>query len=153
MFDNSDFPKDGPYHDAKNKKLIGKFKNEAAFVPIVEFEGLRSKMYSYVKDNGKNKKTAKGVKKNVITKNIKHEDYIDTLMDKKGMMHKMNTIRSECHQIGSYELNKISLSCFDDKIYIHNDGITSYAYGLKTIQKIFYSNIYTWIVRRYIRNY
>ena len=153
MFDNSDFPKDSPYHDAKNKKLIGKFKNEAAFVPIVEFEGLRSKMYSYVKDNGKNKKTAKGVKKNVITKNIKHEDYKDTLMDKKGMMHKMNTIRSECHQIGSYELNKISLSCFDDKRYIHNDGITSYAYGLKTIQKIFYSNIYTWIVRRYIRNY
>ena len=30
-------------------------------MPIVEFEGLRSKMYSYVKDDGKNKKTAKGV--------------------------------------------------------------------------------------------
>ena len=78
MFDNSDFPKDSPYHDAKNKKLIGKFKNEAAFVPIVEFEGLRSKMYLPVKDNGKNEKTAKGVKKYVITKNIKHENYKDT---------------------------------------------------------------------------
>ena len=63
MFDNGDFPKDSPYHDAKNKKVIGKFKDEAAGVPIVESEGLRSKMYSYVKDNGKNEKTAKGVKK------------------------------------------------------------------------------------------
>ena len=52
-------------------------------MPIVEFVGLRSKMYSYVKDNGKNEKTAKGVKKYVINKNIKHEDYKDTLMDKK----------------------------------------------------------------------
>ena len=78
MFDNSDFPKDSPYHDAKNKKVIGKFKDEAAGVPIVEFEGLRSKMYLPVQDNGKNEKTAKGVKKYVITKNIKHENYKDT---------------------------------------------------------------------------
>ena len=69
--------------NAKNKTVIGKFKDEAAGVPIVEFEGLRSKMYSYVKDNGKNENTAKGVKKYVIKKDIKHEDYKDTLMDKK----------------------------------------------------------------------
>ena len=100
---------------------------------FVEFVGLRSKMYSYVKDNGKNEKTAKGVKKYVIKKNIKHEDYKDTLMNKKQMMHKTNTIRSEFHQFGSYELNKISLSCFGDKRYVHNFGITSYAYGHKNI--------------------
>ena len=41
----------------------------------------------------------------------------------------MRTIRSDHHVISSYETNKTSLSCFDDKRYIHNDGITSYAYG------------------------
>ena len=41
----------------------------------------------------------------------------------------MKTIRSEKHQLGSCELNKISLSCFDDKRFIHENGITSYAYG------------------------
>ena len=41
----------------------------------------------------------------------------------------MNTIRSIKHNIGSYEINKVSLSCFDDKRYIHDDGITSYVYG------------------------
>ena len=118
MFDNSDYPTYNPNHDVKNKNVIGKFIDEAAGVPIVEFVGLRSKMYSYVKDNGKNDKTAKGVKKYVIKKNIKHEDYKYTLMNKKQVMHKRNTIRSECHQIGSCKLNKISLSCFDDKRYI-----------------------------------
>ena len=33
-FDNSDYPKESPYFDATNKKVIGKFKDEAAGVPI-----------------------------------------------------------------------------------------------------------------------
>ena len=45
------------------------------------------------------------------------------------MIHKMKTIRSENHELGSYEINKVSLSCFDDKRYLNDDGVTSYAYG------------------------
>ena len=41
----------------------------------------------------------------------------------------MKTIRSDHHVVSSYEINKTSLSCFDDKRYILDDGITSYAYG------------------------
>ena len=41
----------------------------------------------------------------------------------------MKTIRSDCHQISSYEINKISLSPFDDKRYILSDLMSSYAYG------------------------
>ena len=128
-FDNSDYPEGSLYFDKTNKKVIGKFKDEAAGVPICEFVGLRSKMYSYIKDNEKGGKTAKGIKKNVIKNNITHENYRDTLFNNKQMHHKMKTIRSENHQLGSYEINKVSLSCFDDKRYIHDDGITSYAYG------------------------
>ena len=49
LFDNSDYPKDSPFFDNTNKKVIGKFKDEAAGLSIVEFVGLRSKMYSYLK--------------------------------------------------------------------------------------------------------
>ena len=42
----------------------------------------------------------------------------------------MKTIRSKHHELGSYEINKISLSAFDDKRYILEDGITSRAYGI-----------------------
>ena len=78
-FDNSDYPKRSPYFDNTNKKVIAKFKDEAAGVPICEFVGLRSQMYSYVKDNQKGGKTAKGIKKNVIKKNImqKHSSTIN----------------------------------------------------------------------------
>ena len=67
LFDSSDYPKDSLYFSAENKKVIGKFKGEVAGMPIREFIGLRSKMY-YVKDNGKNEKTAKVVRKYVIKK-------------------------------------------------------------------------------------
>ena len=132
-FDNSDYPEYSPFLDKRNKKVIGKFKDEAAGIPITEFVGLRSKMYSYIKDNNKGGKTAKGIKKNVIKNNIIHDDYKETLFNDKQMYHKMKTIRSENHQLGSYELNKVSLSCFDDKRYIHNNGIDGYAYGHKNI--------------------
>ena len=75
-------------------------------------------MYSYIKDNQKVGKTAKGIKKNIIKNNIKHEDYKNVLINNKQIHHTMKTIRSINHQLGSYELNKVSLSCFDDKRYI-----------------------------------
>ena len=50
------------------------------------------------------------------------------------MRHKMNTIRSDHHQISSYQINKTSLSCYDDKRYILDDGI-SLAYGHFSINK------------------
>ena len=134
-FDNSDYQEDSKYFYNKNKKVIGKFKDEAAGVPICEFVGLRSKMYSYIKDNNKGGKTAKGIKKNIIKKDITHEDYKDTLFNNREMHHKMKTIRSQNHELGSYEINKVSLSCFDDKRYIHDDGKTSYAYGHKNIKQ------------------
>ena len=127
MFDNSDYPEISPYSCNVNKKIIGKFKDEACGIPITEFIGLKSKMY--VKDNEKGGRTTKGIEKNVIKNNIKHEDYKNTLINNKQMHHKMKTIRSQRHQLGSYEINKVSLSCFDDKRYIHDNGTSSYAYG------------------------
>ena len=127
-FDNSDYPKSSEFFFAENKKVIGKFKDEAAGDPITEFVGLKSKMYSYKTENKENK-TAKGVKKNVIKSELSLSDYRDTLQKCNTMRHKMRTIRSEYHQISSYQINKVSLSPFDDKRYILDDGISSYAYG------------------------
>ena len=129
MFDNSDYPDNSTYHCNANKKVIGKFKDEACGVPIVKFIGLKSKIYSYVKDDEKGGRTVKGIKKNVIKNNIKHKHYKNTLTNNEQMHHKMKTIRSQRHQLGCYEINKVSLICFDDKRYIHDNGISSYAYG------------------------
>jgi len=108
----------------ENKKVIGKFKDEAGGKPILELVGLKSKMYSYLTDDGKNCKTAKGVKKNVMKNEIKHSDYLNVISKKETMHHQMRSIRSVLHQISSYHLNKILLSPFDDKRYLLDDGIT-----------------------------
>ena len=61
LFDNSDYPQESIYYSNKNKKVIGKFRDEAAGIPITEFIGLRSKMYSYIKDKKKCGRTAKEI--------------------------------------------------------------------------------------------
>jgi len=128
LFDNSDYPDSSKYFFKENKKVIGKFKDEAAGKPIKEFVGLKSKMYSYLVGPQEHKK-AKGIRKNVVKNEIKHQNYLDVLLNGKIMHHQMNTIRSESHQINSYHLNKVSLSPYDDKRYLIDDGITSLAYG------------------------
>ena len=133
LFDNSDYPKESKFFDTSNKKVIGKFKDESAGILITEFVGLRSKMYSYIKENQKENRTAKGIKKNIIKNELKHANYKETLFENKQMYHQMKTIRSVNHELGSHELNKVSLSCYDDKRYIHANGISSYAYGHKSI--------------------
>ena len=88
-----------------------------------------------MKDNEKVGKTAKGIKKYIINNEIKHEDYKSVLLQNKQIHHTVKTNRSREHQLGSYELNKVSLSCFDDKRHISNNGIKSHAYGHYAIQK------------------
>ena len=49
----------------------------------------------------------------------------------------MKRILSEKHDISSYLLNKISLSCYDDKRFILNDGVNSLGYGHKNIMNYY----------------
>ena len=60
--------------------------------------------------------------------------YVDVLFNKKIIRDKMKRIQSKLHKIGTYELCKISLSCFDDKRYILDDGINSLAYFHKDVR-------------------
>ena len=40
----------------------------------------------------------------------------------------MQKIESKKHKLGTYEIDKISLSCFDDKKYVLDDGIYTLSY-------------------------
>ena len=71
---------------------------------------------------------AKGV--NLV---LKHKEYLDSLFNKKVVRHKMKRILSERHSVGTYLINKISLSFFEDKRFILDDGINKLAYGHKKI--------------------
>ena len=47
----------------------------------------------------------------------------------------MKRIQSKKHKIGTYEVHKISLSCFDDKRFVFDDGIHTIAYFHKDLRK------------------
>ena len=85
-------------------------------------------MYSLISDNDKEFNKAKGV-----NLKLRHNEYVDVLFNKKVKRHKMKRIKSKLHEIGAYDLNKLSLSCFDDKRHGSDDGINTLAYFHKDI--------------------
>ena len=111
----------------KNKKVIGMMKDEAGGKQITEFVGLRSKLYAYKMDSGKEDKKCKGVKKGVVKKEITLEDYKDCLFTKEKQQRTMNAIRSRKHNIHTESTTKIALSANDDKRTITNDGVKTLA--------------------------
>jgi len=62
VYDTSNYPKDHPLYDKRNKKVLGKMKDECGGEAIEEVFAMKPKMYS-VKLAEKNIKKAKGVKK------------------------------------------------------------------------------------------
>ena len=59
--DFSNISKDSKFSDETNEKVIVKMKDEFGGVIVTEFVGLKSKMYSMKKIDGKEYNTAKGV--------------------------------------------------------------------------------------------
>ena len=105
-------------------------KDEYGGVLIFKFIGLKSKMYSILDENNNEKSTNKG--HNAL---IEFKEFEDKLFRKKMLRHTMRGIKSKDHNLGTYEINKISLSCFNDKCYILKNGIYTSAYEHKGIPK------------------
>ena len=70
-----------PLPIGKNKKVIGLMKDELRGEIITEFTASRPKTYSYLTDNDKIDKKAKGTKKCTINKMIKFNDYKKCLLN------------------------------------------------------------------------
>ena len=47
----------------------------------------------------------------------------------------MKRIQAKKHKIGTYEIDKISLSCFDDKRFVLDNGVHTLAYFHKDCNK------------------
>ena len=69
-FDTSNYKCNRPLPTGKNKKIIGLMKDELGGKIITEFVTLRPKTYSYLTDDDKEDKKAKGTKKCIIKRMI-----------------------------------------------------------------------------------
>ena len=66
---------------------------------------------------------------NIKKQKVYQQKYKDVLLNNKYLRHSVNRIQTKCHRIRTYEINITSLSCFDDKTYIQNDGYDGLALG------------------------
>ena len=135
-YDTSDYPKEHVCFSNDNKKVIGKFKDEAK--PIIEFCGHRAKMYTFLTEE-KGKSVAKGIKRNQIKK-LKMDQYKRALFGetKEELRHTVsfNLLRSTNHQMNSIRVTKTGLSAIDDKRYILPDNVNTLALGHYKIQTL-----------------
>ena len=128
MFAFSNYSAKSKYYDDSNKLLVGKIKDETGGIDTERFVGLKPKMYLLFVDNSSEHKKAKDVNKNVVS-TISHDEYKDALLNSKCLRHLINRIQNKNHRIGTHKIIKFFLSCFDDKIYILNNGYDGIALG------------------------
>ena len=105
-------------------------KDEYASIPTYEYIGLKSKMYSIRNVYNHEKSVYKGQ-----SSDIKYDQLKDTNSNKKVIRHNMRGIKSKHNEIYTYESNKTSLSAFDGKRYVLDDGINTLPYGHKDLPK------------------
>ncbi|XP_072021514.1 uncharacterized protein [Amphiura filiformis] len=130
-FDTSNYPADHPsgIPTGKNKKVPGMFKDEAGGKQIVEYVGLRPKLYAFRMHEGNEEKRCKGIKKAVVEKSMNFDNFKQCLTTKKPLTRNMNVMRSHNHEIYTETVNKVALDANDDKRVILEDGIHTYAIG------------------------
>ena len=140
-FDFSDYPRSHPNYDEKNKKKLGKFKDETNGAPPEEIVALMSKLYAlkiYQNSNGKEEviKKAKGIKNLYLKKKLNFETYKQCLFENIEHTATFNTIRSFNHALFSITEVKKALTSRDDKRKILSDGIHTLPFGHYSINQI-----------------
>ena len=56
------------------------------------------------------------------------DKFKDVLFNEKIIRYKIKRIQSKKHKLVTYKIDEISLSCFDDKTYVLDDGMRTLAY-------------------------
>ena len=141
-FDTNDF---SPEHPAvlngmpivpENKKKIGLMKDECGGAVMTEFIALKPKLYSFLTtslteedEKIREKQKAKGVKKCIIRKSFRHENFKKCLMSGQSQMRKQSFFRSREHHLFTENMTKVALSPLDDKRIILENGIDTLALG------------------------
>ena len=127
-FDTSNFKTQNIYNIPQvNTKVPGLFKDEMGGEPIVEFTGLRAKLYCIITANNQIKK-AKGISK-PVTKTLTCSNYNEALFNNNILRCKMNIIRSIKHVLYSQQVEKQVLNRNDDKLQILSDQIQTLPWG------------------------
>ena len=129
----SDYPHNHKLFDSSNKKVPLTIKDELNGQFMLETTCLRSKLYSIKYESGI-KQSAEGVQK-CVNKALHHDLFNDVLSSRGNIRKNVTQIQSQQHQLLVTQINKIVMSAFNDKRFILEDGIQSFAYGHYSLEQ------------------
>ena len=121
----------GPLPIAKNKKIIGFFKDELNGKIMTKLCGPGAKTYSSKidDDNKTEKKKAKGTKKCVMKRRLKFPDYYDSVFKNETILRSQLRFKNDHHTIYTKNINKIATSSNDDKRIQTYDKVATCPHG------------------------
>lgn len=128
-YDFNDYPKDHPCYSDKTKKVAGKMKDELNGELVLEFVGIRPKMYSMLTHLLQEKKGAKGIFRHITEKILTHKNYKECVLKCVQFHNEIKQIISKDHHLYTQSIDKISLNPLDTKRWICEDQITRSPYG------------------------
>ena len=133
ILDLSDYPRDQKLYDATNKKKPLAMKVELDGQILLESTCLRSKLYS-IKFDSVVTQSAKGVQK-CMKKTLTH-DLFTSIIESNVNICRVNTqIRSQQQQLVVTQVNKTVLGAFDDKRFLFDCSVKSFAYGHHSLKQ------------------
>ena len=133
-FDTNDYAKDHPAVlnglpiVRENKKKIGLMKDDCGGKIVTEWVALRPKLYSFLTEVGEKQK-AKGLKKSIKNKSLRHENFLKCLRTGESQTRKQCLFRSRDHHIFTENMVKVALSANDDKRIVLENGIDTLSLG------------------------
>ena len=114
---------------ARNKKVIGKMKDECDGHPMTSVACVRAKCYSIKMSNNDVSMKCKGIGKAAVKSQLSHESYRQCILESQRVFVEMHTLRSYAHTIYTLRQVKLALINFDDKRWMRDDGINTYPHG------------------------
>ena len=137
-FDTNEFAEDHPAVLGglpivkENKKKIGLMKDDCGGKIVTEWVALRPKLYSFLteeKEKIGGKQKAKGLKKSMKNKSLRHENFLKCLKTGESQTRKQCLFRSRDHHIFTENMVKVALSANDDKRIVLENGIDTLSLG------------------------
>lgn len=134
ILDTSGLPTTHPLYDARFARVQGRLKIEYGAFNILEYAGVRSKVYALDLESAATGQAAvlkcKGVQKHALRKSVNFDDYKRCIFDGVTKGVKFNSIRTDGqHRLFTVEQSKTGLRNFDNKRFIEACGIKTRAFG------------------------
>ena len=102
---------------------------------MIEFVGLRAKIWSYLMDDGNEHRKAKGTKKCIIKRGLMFKNYKDCDFNNKIISKSQQRFNSDYHNVYTEQINKSALNSNDDMRLQTFDKIATYPYGTNAFKQ------------------